>query len=82
MKISDTRIPAVKVIEPKVFEDDRGYFFEAYRKSKLQEAGIDVDFALAGILFVSALIQSKLTSMRLSQKFLDKLIKKKMVARS
>lgn len=44
MKISDTRIPDVKIIEPNVFEDDRGYFFEAYRESSLQDAGIDEHF--------------------------------------
>jgi len=44
MKISETRIPAVKIIEPRVFEDDRGYFFEAYRKSILYEAGIEEEF--------------------------------------
>ena len=44
MKISETRIPAVKIIEPRVFEDDRGYFFEAYRKSVLAEAGIENEF--------------------------------------
>lgn len=44
MNISETRIPAVKVIEPKVFEDDRGYFFESYRESVLREAGIDDHF--------------------------------------
>lgn len=44
MKISETRIPAVKIIEPRVFEDDRGYFFEAYRKSILSEAGIEEEF--------------------------------------
>jgi dTDP-4-dehydrorhamnose 3,5-epimerase len=44
MKISETRIPAVKIIEPNVFEDDRGYFFESYRKSILKEAGILDDF--------------------------------------
>ncbi|MFD2532484.1 dTDP-4-dehydrorhamnose 3,5-epimerase [Gracilimonas halophila] len=44
MKISETRIPAVKIIEPRVFEDDRGYFFEAYRKSVLAEAGIEDEF--------------------------------------
>ncbi|MCH2450896.1 MAG: dTDP-4-dehydrorhamnose 3,5-epimerase [Gracilimonas sp.] len=44
MKISETRIPAVKIIEPRVFEDDRGYFFEAYRKSILDEAGIEEEF--------------------------------------
>lgn len=44
MNISDTRIPAVKVIEPRVFEDDRGYFYEAYRESILREAGIEDHF--------------------------------------
>lgn len=44
MKISETRISAVKIIEPRVFEDDRGYFFEAYRKSILAEAGIEEEF--------------------------------------
>lgn len=44
MKISETRIPAVKFIEPVVFEDDRGYFFEAYRESVLSEAGITHHF--------------------------------------
>lgn len=44
MNITETRIPAVKIIEPKVFEDDRGYFFEAYRESMLKEAGIEENF--------------------------------------
>lgn len=44
MKIKETRIPDVKIIEPRVFEDDRGYFFESYRKSILKEAGIDEQF--------------------------------------
>lgn len=44
MNISDTRIPAVKVIEPRVFEDDRGYFYEAYRESILRDAGIENHF--------------------------------------
>lgn len=44
MKITETRIPAVKILEPKVFEDDRGYFFESYRESTLREAGVDLSF--------------------------------------
>ncbi|MDR9417515.1 dTDP-4-dehydrorhamnose 3,5-epimerase [Gracilimonas sp.] len=44
MNITETRIPAVKIIEPKVFEDDRGYFFESYRKEQLYDAGIEHDF--------------------------------------
>ncbi|MTI87918.1 MAG: dTDP-4-dehydrorhamnose 3,5-epimerase [Balneolaceae bacterium] len=44
MEIKETRIPAVKLLEPKVFEDERGYFYEAYQKSVLQEAGIEDEF--------------------------------------
>lgn len=44
MKILETRIPAVKTIEPQVYEDDRGYFFEAYRESVLKEWGIEEQF--------------------------------------
>ena len=32
MKIIDTRIPEVKVIEPQVFGDERGFFMETWRE--------------------------------------------------
>jgi dTDP-4-dehydrorhamnose 3,5-epimerase len=37
MKVSDTEIPDVKIIEPTVYEDERGYFFEAYNAQKFEE---------------------------------------------
>ena len=38
-------IPAgLKIIEPKVFYDDRGYFYESYNKKHLSELGIEDDF--------------------------------------
>lgn len=30
MKITKTKIPDIKIIEPKVFEDNRGFFFESF----------------------------------------------------
>lgn len=39
-----TAIPDVMLIEPKVFEDARGYFFEGYHKQHFAEAGIPWDF--------------------------------------
>ena len=30
MKVIDTEIEGVKIIEPKIFEDERGYFLESY----------------------------------------------------
>lgn len=37
MNIINTPIEGLVVLEPKVFEDDRGYFFESYNQSKLPE---------------------------------------------
>lgn len=39
-----TTIPDVILIEPKVFEDARGYFFESYQKKRFAEAGIPWEF--------------------------------------
>ncbi len=44
MKITETTLKGVYVIEPQVFGDARGWFMESWSKRKLQEAGIDVDF--------------------------------------
>jgi len=44
MKITETAIKGLLIIEPRVFDDPRGYFYESYNKSKFAEAGIDVDF--------------------------------------
>lgn len=38
MKVTDTKIPDVKVIEPTVFEDERGFFFESFNHKKFEEA--------------------------------------------
>jgi dTDP-4-dehydrorhamnose 3,5-epimerase len=38
MKITDTQIPDVKIIEPTVFEDERGFFFESFNHQKFEEA--------------------------------------------
>ncbi len=44
MPVIETPIPDLFVIEPKVFEDHRGYFFESYNQSILAEAGLDYHF--------------------------------------
>jgi dTDP-4-dehydrorhamnose 3,5-epimerase len=36
--VTPTAIPDVLLLEPKVFSDDRGYFFESYRDRDFQEA--------------------------------------------
>lgn len=44
MKVIKTDFKGLYVIEPDVFEDSRGYFFESYNKEKYEEHGIDVNF--------------------------------------
>ena len=44
MKVIDTEIEGVKVIEPDVFRDSRGYFTETYNAGRYREAGIAADF--------------------------------------
>jgi dTDP-4-dehydrorhamnose 3,5-epimerase len=45
MKVTPTCIPDVLLIEPKVFGDDRGFFFESYNQKAFREAtGLNVSF--------------------------------------
>jgi len=45
MNIVQTAIPDLLIIEPKVFGDDRGFFYESYNRRKFTElTGLDVDF--------------------------------------
>ncbi|HLO63510.1 MAG TPA: dTDP-4-dehydrorhamnose 3,5-epimerase [Azonexus sp.] len=45
MKVTSSRIADVLSIEPKVFEDDRGFFFESFNLRAFREAtGLNVDF--------------------------------------
>lgn len=45
MKVKETHIEGCFIIEPMIFEDKRGVFFESYHKQKLEsELGFSVDF--------------------------------------
>lgn len=44
MKIINTSLPGVYIIEPQVFNDTRGFFMETYHQRKYTEAGIDSVF--------------------------------------
>ncbi|MFO7760047.1 MAG: dTDP-4-dehydrorhamnose 3,5-epimerase [Desulfobia sp.] len=45
MKVTPTDIPEVLLIEPRVFGDDRGFFFESYNHRRFREmAGLEVSF--------------------------------------
>lgn len=44
MKVTETRLKGVLVIEPDVFHDERGYFFESFSRKKYKDIGIDFEF--------------------------------------
>jgi len=44
MNIIETGLPGLLLIEPRVFEDERGYFFESYHREKYVQAGISETF--------------------------------------
>jgi dTDP-4-dehydrorhamnose 3,5-epimerase len=44
MPFTTCDIPGLIIVEPKVFEDSRGYFFEAYNQAVFQQNGITCNF--------------------------------------
>lgn len=44
MKVIETEIPEVKIIEPSIFEDSRGYFFESFNEKLFKEKVYDTTF--------------------------------------
>jgi dTDP-4-dehydrorhamnose 3,5-epimerase len=57
MKVTETTLPGVLLIEPDVFADDRGYFLETFRAARYAKAGIagpflqdNLSFSQAGVL--------------------------------
>ncbi|MEI7811729.1 MAG: dTDP-4-dehydrorhamnose 3,5-epimerase [Ignavibacteria bacterium] len=44
MKITQTNLPGALIIEPDIFKDDRGYFYESFNRKKFEAAGLNMDF--------------------------------------
>ena len=44
MNLEKTFIHDLVILSPAIFDDERGYFFEAYNKSKISNLGIEIDF--------------------------------------
>jgi dTDP-4-dehydrorhamnose 3,5-epimerase len=49
MKIQRTRLPGVVVIEPAVFGDARGFFYEEWNKARYAEHGLNFDVVQANV---------------------------------
>ena len=80
MKVVPTSLPGVIALEPAVFRDDRGLFFEAWRQEAYAAAGIDRPFVqdnvsvsrrgvLRGLHFQNPVPQGKLVSVMLGEVF-------------
>lgn len=44
MQVIETALPEVKVLEPRVFEDDRGFFLESWNDRTFRDIGMDLNF--------------------------------------
>lgn len=80
MKVNQTKLPEVLLIEPKVFEDPRGFFLESYHSQRYLEFGIPATFVqdnvsfsergvLRGLHFQNPNSQGKLVSVLMGEIF-------------
>lgn len=44
LDVQPTAIPDVKILTPKRFDDERGFFSEVYNRRRFEELGLDLDF--------------------------------------
>jgi len=44
MQVIETKLDGVKIIEPRVFGDSRGFFLESWNRKGYEEAGLPVDY--------------------------------------
>ncbi len=51
MQVTEFKLPGLKLIRPRIFADERGFFFESYRQTSYAEQRIDVPFVQDNISF-------------------------------
>ena len=49
MKVIETSLPGALVLEPQVFGDARGFFYESYNEAKYRDAGVDRRFVQSNV---------------------------------
>lgn len=49
MKVIETDLPGCLVFEPRVFGDDRGFFYESFNRDKLLDVGLDLQFVQGNV---------------------------------
>ncbi len=56
LQFSDSSIKVVKVIAPKILSDNKGAFFETYKKNELSAHGIPVSFVQENVSVTKKLV--------------------------
>ena len=51
MKVTETALPGVLIIEPRVFRDERGFFLETYQAERYAGLGVDRTFVQDNLSF-------------------------------
>ncbi len=51
MKVTETKLPGVIVLEPRVFGDERGFFMETWNEARYEEAGLPARFVQDNLSF-------------------------------
>lgn len=78
MKVIEAEIPGVKLIEPQVFGDQRGFFLESYNRDRYRDFGISTEFiqdnlsysqhgVLRGLHFQHPMAQGKLVTVLMGE---------------
>lgn len=49
MELIPTELSGLLILHPKVFEDERGYFFESFRKDAFDQIGVDIEVVQSNI---------------------------------
>jgi dTDP-4-dehydrorhamnose 3,5-epimerase len=49
MKVIKTSLPGVSILEPRVFGDSRGFFYESYHQARYHDEGITGDFVQTNV---------------------------------
>ena len=51
MRVTETKLPGVVIVEPKVFGDERGFFMETWHQNRYEDAGLPSRFVQDNLSF-------------------------------
>lgn len=51
MRVEETKLPGVLLLQPQIFDDDRGFFLETWNRTRYESLGISVPFVQDNVSF-------------------------------